>query len=63
MEYYWYQARHDLYWSKIFLGYLQDIPEHRVRNLIFTIVLYAKYKQWAKSLCENVTQDDLTRSY
>jgi len=51
----------DLNWDKIFLGYLQDIPVHRVRNLIFTIVMYAKYKLWAKSLCENVTPYDFNR--
>ena len=28
---------------KIIIGYLEDIPIHRMRNLVFTIVMYAMY--------------------
>ena len=45
----------DLSWTKIMMGYLMNIPVHRVRNLIFTIILYARYKLWAKSLEHSVT--------
>jgi len=39
----------DLNWNKIICGYLEDIAVHKIRNLIFTIVMYARYKIWSKS--------------
>ena len=38
----------NLNWNKIIIGYLEDIAGHKKRNLIFTIVMYARYKIWPK---------------
>ena len=40
------------------MGYLVDIPIHRVRNLLFTVLLYARYKMWSKSIENSFTVRD-----
>jgi len=37
-------------WKRILFGYTQDITAHRIRNLIFSIVLYDIFKLWLNSL-------------
>ena len=44
----------DLSWEKIILGFTDDLTVHRYRNLVITIVLYARHKYWLKSLDEHV---------
>lgn len=49
----------DVNWSKIIMGYRLDIPIHYVRNLLFSIVLYGRYKHWSRGLEETVIAKDL----
>jgi len=49
----------DITWNKIISGFLEDIPIHRMRNLIFTIIMYARYKLWSKSTEEQITENEL----
>lgn len=43
----------DIKWKNLVLGYAQNLTIHRVRNIIFKIILYAIYKMWNQSI-ENV---------
>ncbi len=48
----------EITWTKVIMGYLVDIPIHRARNLLFTVLLYARYKMWSKSIENSVTVRD-----
>lgn len=48
----------DLTWAKILIGYVENIPVHKIRNLLFSIVLYARYKLWVKSTEQSVSKKD-----
>lgn len=45
----------DITWKKILFGYTQDIQSHKVRNLLFSIVMYSLFKHWINSF-ENSIQ-------
>ena len=49
----------NLTWDKIIIGYTQDITIHRLRNLLFTIILYARYKLWVKSIDQLIERKDI----
>lgn len=40
----------EITWKKILFGYIQDIVQHRVRNLVFSIILYCLFKNWIGSM-------------
>jgi hypothetical protein len=48
----------DITWTKVIMGYLLDIPVHRVRNLLFTMILYTRYKLWSRSLEHCINKRD-----
>jgi len=48
----------ELSWDKILLGFVEVIPVHKIRNLVFSIVLYARYKLWAKSTEYSISTKD-----
>ena len=50
----------DLTWEKIILGFTQDITIHRLRNMLFTIIMYARYKLWARSTEQLIGNHDFT---
>jgi hypothetical protein len=37
-------------WKKILFGFIQDILPHKIRNLLFSIVLYCLFKNWVSSI-------------
>ena len=44
----------NLSWEKIILGYTEDITIHRLRNLVITVILYARFKFWLRSMTDIV---------
>lgn len=44
----------DIKWRHIVLGFTLDIVTHKVRNILFKIILYAIFKTWAQSIENDV---------
>jgi hypothetical protein len=40
----------DVKWKHVVFGFTQDITIHRVRNLLFKVILYAIFKLWLSNL-------------
>ena len=39
----------DITWKKIVFGYIEDIMPHKIRNLLFSVILYGLFKNWMSS--------------
>ena len=50
-----------LTWEKIVLGFTDDLTVHRFRNLLISIVMYSRYKNWIKSLEEETSLNEFVK--
>ena len=40
----------EITWKKILFGYIQNIESHKVRNTLFSIIIYCLYKNWVAGI-------------